>query len=110
MPYKDFMESEDLADDDARITYDTFWKKTDFSIKQKKGKSTMHSSAYRLLAPEAKKDKDLLTLKLKGETKLQVMMQSGKVFHATPLMSVTLDDGAAYISAAAVGIAALALF
>merc|ERR1712086_857315 len=70
MSYKDYMESEDLADDDTRITYDTFWKKTDFSIKQKKGKSTMHSSAYRLLAPEAKKDKDLLTLKLKGETKL----------------------------------------
>ena len=114
------METENLDPKDSRLTYESFWTKTDFSIKKKRGSSMMHSSAWRPLMPESKKDAKMLEWKLKGSTKLQVMFGTGKhatmeneakMYHTTPLLEVTLDDAAAYgMSAAAAGLAALNLF
>ena len=108
-----------MDEKDARLTYETYWKKTDFSIKSKRGKSMMHSSAWRPLMPASKKDAKMLEWKLKGNTKLQVMFGTGKkadskdakLYHMTQMMEVVLDDAAAYVmSASAVGLAALTLF
>ena len=70
IPYKEMLEIENMDEKDARLTYETYWKKTDFSIKSKRGKSMMHSSAWRPLMPASKKDAKMLEWKLKGNTKL----------------------------------------
>merc|ERR1711957_286173 len=114
IPFKQMMETENLDPKDSRLTYESFWTKTDFSIKKKRGSSMMHSSAWRPLMPKSKKDAKMLECKLQvmfGTGKRATMENEAKMYHTTPLLEVTLDDAAAYgMSAAAAALAALNLF
>merc|ERR1712028_237901 len=105
------LEIENMDEKDSRLTYETYWKKTDFSVKSKRGKSMMHSSAWRPLMPASKKDANKLQVMFGSGKNADVNSTEAKMYHMTPLMEVILDDSATYLmSGAALGLAALTLF